>query len=149
MGRGGAVISPGVLGLAAGGFGGSCGLGIFAGEVHDLVTAFPLGLFHGVHHGVIVALMGVEDFSPLFADFRDGWIVIHDLGLQRVQWACKSSERGIHDLPSTIRADRSFGRDVAVGGIRMVDVRVSFFWRNVRMGWCGSRVLWLEEWERR
>jgi hypothetical protein len=37
----------------------------------------------------------------------------------------------IHDLPSTIRADRRFGRNVAVGGIRMVDVRVSSFWRDV------------------
>ena len=42
------------------------------------MTAFPLVLFHGVHHGVIVAMIEVEDFSALFADFGDEWLVIHD-----------------------------------------------------------------------
>jgi hypothetical protein len=28
---------------------------------------------------VIVPFVGVEDFSPLFTDFSDEWIVIHDL----------------------------------------------------------------------
>jgi len=66
-------------GLGAGGFYWSCGLAILACEIHDLVAAVPLVLFHGVHHGVIVPFVGVEDFSPLFTDFSDEWIVIHDL----------------------------------------------------------------------
>lgn len=68
---------------------------ILAGEVHNLVAAFPLVLFHGSHHGVIVALIGVEDFGPLFADFGDEWIVIHGLGFQKVRWVCRWLVRGI------------------------------------------------------
>jgi len=48
------------------------------GMVYDLVAAFPLVLFHGV----IVALIGIEDFGALFADFGDEWIVVQDLGLR-------------------------------------------------------------------
>lgn len=71
------------------GFQWDCGRGLDAGEVHHLVAAFPLVLFHGVHHGEIVALVGIEDFGPFFADFGDEWIVIHGLGLQRVRWVCR------------------------------------------------------------
>jgi hypothetical protein len=63
--------------FAAGGFRGTIRFWLWASEIHDLVAAVPLVLFHGVHHGVIVALIGVEDFSPLFTDFGDEWIVIH------------------------------------------------------------------------
>lgn len=88
-------LCQGFRGFVANGFGGGCGLGILAGQVHNLMTTFPLVLFHGVHHGVIVAMIGVEDFSPLFADFGDEWLVIHDYGLQRVRWVCRWSVRGI------------------------------------------------------
>lgn len=78
------------LGLCRG-----CGRGDFWCEMHDLVAAVALALFHGVHHGVhhgaVVALIGVENFSPCFADFGDARIAIHGLGLQRVRWVCRWS----------------------------------------------------------
>ena len=75
---------------------GGRGPGDFSGEMHDLVSAFPLALLHSVHHGAVVTLIGVEDFSPFFADFGDELIVIHGLGLQGFRWVCRWSVGRTH-----------------------------------------------------
>ena len=63
------------------------------------MTAFPLALFHGVHHGVIVALIGVEDFGPLFADFGDEWVVSH--GFSRLASKSRISAQRSPMVPSS------------------------------------------------